>query len=125
MLFSLSSLRRGPALLGLGMGLVICGQFYRDFPIVTAMAIVAWGAILTLYERPRTSRQDILSILNLVIYSSLVCLAIVAQSQHVLRHASGQVHPIMLLDHAAAIVVLLGLCVQVTRRLSQPLVEES
>ena len=125
MLFFFSSLRRGPALLSLGLGLIVCGQFYRELPIVTAMAVVAWGALLTLYERPRTSRQDVLSILNLVIYGSLICLAIIAQSQFVLKHANGRVHPIMLLDHAAAIVFLMGLSIQVMRRLSQPLAEES
>ncbi|MCG8451052.1 MAG: hypothetical protein MI725_15905 [Pirellulales bacterium] len=122
--FSSTSLWRGPVLICAGLLLVVLAQFWSGCPVVTAMAVVAWGAMRTLHAEPRTHRQDLLSIVNLTIYSSLVCLAIVAQSYAVMQRSSELVSLAMLLDHAAAIVLVLGLAAHVTRRLSQPLAEE-
>lgn len=110
----------GHALIVLGMALVIAWQFLPMLPIVTAMALVGRGVILTLQARPRTMRTDSLMLINLCVYASLVCLAIVAQSKQVLQTAGTNVSLSMLLDHSLAIVLLLGLVYEVLSRLSQP-----
>ena len=111
--------RRGDVLIGVGMLIVLAAQFWASLPVVTAIALVGRGAIQTLRSRPRTSRQDSLILLNLSVYGTLVCLAIVAQSNAVLQTSSGASFG-MLLDHAAAIVLLVGLIYGAFARLSQP-----
>ncbi len=91
---------------------------------VTGFAAVGWGAVLTLQTTPRSQRQDFLCLLNLIIYGSLTCLAIAAQSAAVVHEALGQVSMRMLCDHAAGIVLICGLAVQVISRLRQPLPEK-
>jgi len=114
----------GPALLGSGLLIVVLAQFWPGWPVVTGIALVGWGALVALNASPRSRRQDSLSMVNLTVYSSLGCLAIVAQSHAVLRQGADSVSPAMLFDHAAAIVLMLGLAAHVVRRLSQPLAEE-
>lgn len=110
-------------MIAVGLLLVVLAQFWLRVPVVAALALVGWGAVLTLHQRPRTSRQDSLSIVHLTIYSSLICLAIVAQSNCVLQESGNRIHPTMLIDHAAAIVMLIGLAAHVAGRISQPLTE--
>ncbi len=112
--------QRGHLLIGVGMTLILAAQFWTYIPVVAAIALVGRGAVQTLQSRPRTNRQDSLIVLNLSIYSMLVCVAIVAQSNAVMQDAATRVSLSMLLDHAAAIVLLLGLVCGVFLRLSQP-----
>ena len=123
-LFASNAAQRGPALICLGLGLVVLAHFESSGPVVTPLALVGWGALLTLHAKPRTRQQDSLSMLNLVVYSSLVCLAIVAQSHAMLQRPASRISLPMLLDHAGAIVLVIGLAAQVVRRISQPLAEE-
>lgn len=116
---------RGPMLIGLGLALIGLAPFWPASPQVTAIALVAWGALSTLHARPRTSSQDALTMVNLTIYCSLVCLAIVAQSHAVMKQGVESVSAAMIFDHAAAIVLLLGLAGNVVQRLSEPLAEEN
>jgi len=113
-------LQRGYATIGLGVLLIVAAQFWTVLPVVTAIAMIGRGAILTLQSRPRTSRQDSLVVLNLTVYGTLVCLAIVAQSNTVLQASNARVSLGMLLDHATAIVLVTGLIFGVFYRLSQP-----
>ena len=112
--------QRGFVWIGLGLVLVVLAQIWSFFPVVTAIALVGQGAIMTLWTRPRTSYQDSLIVLNLTVYGVLVCLAIVAQSNAVLQDSTAQVTLAMLLDHAAAIVLLAGLIMRNFYRLCQP-----
>ncbi len=111
--------QRSHVLIGVGMLIIFAAQFWASLPVVTAIALVGRGAIQSLRSRPRTSRQDSLILLNLSVYGTLVCLAIVAQSNAVLQTSTGASLG-MLLDHAAAIVLLVGLICSVFVRLSQP-----
>ncbi len=112
--------QRGDVLIGVGMLIVFAAQFWASLPVVTAIALVGRGAVQTLRSLPRTSRQDSLILLNLSVYGTLVCLAIVAQSNAVLQTSTTRASLGMLLDHAAAIVLLVGLICSVYYRLSQP-----
>ncbi len=107
-------------LIGVGLLVVFAAQFWVGAPVVTAIALVGRGVIQAFRSRPRTNRQDSLVMLNLVVYGSLVCLAIVAQSNAVLQTSSTSASLEMLLDHAVAIVLLIGLIYSVFVRLSQP-----
>ncbi len=111
--------QRGDVLIGIGMLTIVAAQFWVGLPVVTAIVLVGRGAIQTLRSRPRTSRQDSLILLNLSVYGTLVCLALVAQSNAVMQ-TSTRVSLGMLLDHAAAIVLLVGLICGVFSRLCQP-----
>lgn len=111
--------QRGHALIALGVFIILAAQLWSSLPVVAAIALIGRGAVLTLQQQPRTSRQDSLVVISLSIYGTLVCLAIVAQSNAVLQHAS-RVSLLMLLDHALAIVLSLGLVCSVFTRLSQP-----
>lgn len=112
--------RRGPALISCGLIVILAGQFWSFLPIVTAIALIGRGAIITLQAPPRTSRQDSLVVLNLSVYGTLVCLAIAAQSNAVLQATATRVNLGMLLDHSVAIVILLGLICRIFYRISQP-----
>jgi hypothetical protein len=111
--------QRGPVLITCGLLVIVAGQFSSAVPIVTGIALIGRGAIVTLQSRPRTIRQDSLALLNLCVYGTLVCLAIVAQSNAILQ-TSGRMSLGMLLDHSAAIVILLGLTWRVFFQISQP-----
>ena len=112
--------KRGHANIGLGMLIIVAAQFWNVLPVVTAIALIGRGAILTLQARPRTSRQDSLLVGNLTVYGTLVCLAIVAQSNLTMQASVARVSLGMLLDHAVAIVLVVGLIFSVYVRLSQP-----
>jgi len=112
--------QQGYVLIGVGMLIIFAAQFWASLPVVTAIALVGRGAIQTLRSRPRTGRQDSLILLNLSAYGTFVCLAIVAQSNAVLQTSASRVSLGMLLDHATAIVLLIGLIYSVFVRLSQP-----
>ena len=123
-LFSHSARQCGPLLICSGLFIIVLTHFWLDWPVVSGIALVGWGALRTLHSGSRSAGQDALSMVNLTIYSSLVCLAIVAQSQVVLKQGAEKASTIMLFDHAAAIMLILGLASHVARRLSQPLAEE-
>ncbi len=112
--------QRADVLIGAGLLIIFAAQFWAGLPLVTAIALVGRGAIQMLRSRPRTSRQDSLLVIHLSVYGTLICLAIVAQSNVVLQTSSAQVSLGMLLDHAVAIVLLVGLICGVFVRLSQP-----
>ncbi len=112
--------RHGHALIGTGVLLIVAAFFLPQVPMVTALALIGRGAVLTLQTNIRTARQDSLVMINLATYGVLVCLAIVAQSNAVLQESQQRVGLMMLLDHAAAIVILLGLVTRVYFRLIQP-----
>lgn len=112
--------QQGYVLIGVGMLIIFAAQYWASLPVVTAIALVGRGAIQTLRSRPRTGRQDSLILLNLSAYGTFVCLAIVAQSNAVLQTSVSRVSLGMLLDHATAIVLLIGLIYSVFVRLSQP-----
>ena len=118
-MFQLLSRQLGYALIAGGLLLILAAQFLASLPVVTAMALVGRGAMLTLQTRPRTARQDSLVLVNLSIYGLLVSLAIVAQSNAVIQESTAQVPLGMLLDHSLAIVLMLGLVCNVYSRLSQ------
>jgi len=112
--------QQGNLLIGLGLALILAAQFWAVLPVVTAIALIGRGAILMLQSGPRSARQDSLAVVHLSVYGTLVCLAIVAQSNAVLQDSLASAQLGMLLDHAAAIVILLGLVCRVFQRLSQP-----
>ena len=112
--------QRGAALISVGLLVIVAALFWPAAPVVAAIALIGRGAVLTLQSSPRTPRQDSLVVVNLAVYSTLVGLAIVAQSNAVLHMSTKPVSLAMLLDHAAAIVILAGLLYRVFSQLSQP-----
>lgn len=111
--------QRGYWFIAGGVLLIVAAQFWTSLPAVTAIALIGRGAVLTLQSRPRTPSQDALILVNLSVYSVLVCLAIVAQSNDVLQSSAAQIRLSMLFDHSAAIVLLAGLIGSVFSRLSE------
>ena len=111
--------QRGPVLISCGLLLIAAGQLSSTMPIVTGIALIGRGAIVTLQSQPRTIRQDSLVLLNLCVYGTMMCLAIAAQSNALLQ-TSQPMGIGMLLDHSVAIVILLGLIFRVFFRISQP-----
>ncbi len=118
--YSTASLTRGPALIGAGLFVIAAAQFWPAVPVIATMVLIGWGSVLTLHSSPRTSRQDTLSLVNLVLYTTLVGLAIVAQSHRALQHVPEQADLAMLVDHSAAIMLLFALAAHVFRRICQP-----
>ncbi len=112
--------QRAHVLIGFGLLIIFASQFWAGLPVVTAIALVGRGAIQTLRSRPRTGRQDSLMVLNLSVYGLLASFAIVAQSNGVMQASAARASLGMLLDHAVAIVLLVGLVCSVFARLSQP-----
>jgi len=112
--------KQGHVCVGLGVLVIAAAQFWTALPVVTSIALIGRGAILTLQSGRRTNRQEALIVVNTAVYGTLVCLAIVAQSNAMLQASMADVSLVMLLDHAAAIVVTAGLIVGVYSRLSQP-----
>jgi len=112
--------QRSDLLISTGILVILAAQFWASLPVVTAIALVGRGAIQSLRSGPRTSGQDSLILLNLSVYGTLICLAIVAQSNAVLQISAARVSLSMLVDHALAIVLLVGLIGSVFFRLCQP-----
>jgi len=112
--------RNGTALIAVGLLVIVAAPYWTAAPIVAAIALIGRGAVLTLQAGPRTTRQDSLVVVNLVVYSTLVGLAIVAQSNAVLHASTEPASLAMLLDHAGAIVILAGLTCRVFSQLGQP-----
>lgn len=116
--------RRGPVLISVGLSTVVAAQIWPALPVVATIVLIGWGAILTLYASPRTARQDALSIINLTVYATLVCLAVIAQTHRASNSPGGRVELLTLVDHSAAIVLLLSLAAHVCRRVFQPLAQD-
>jgi hypothetical protein len=71
----------GPMLIGIGLAVVLASRLFAGIPIAAAMALIAWGSMLTLRER---HMHEMVLVLNFTMYAGIVALAIAAQLD--LRH---------------------------------------
>jgi len=113
---SLDSERRGVLLIGVGLAIVALAQLAAGVPIAAAIVIIGWGTFLSTASRPH---GNLLGLLNLPVYVCLGSLAIASQADAAIDQGAGQVSLILLVDHALAIVLLVGLTIHTVRRLSQ------
>ena len=92
----------GSALIGVGLVIVLAAQFSVSMPVATAMALIGWGALLTVHA-------EALELVNLVIYGVLVSFTIASQTHAAQNSASGQLSLLTTADHVAAVLLLAGL----------------
>jgi hypothetical protein len=72
---SIAADNRGPLLIGVGLAVVLASQLWPAIPLAAAIGLIGLGATLTLNRQ----NNALLSVLNSVVYASLVALAIIAQ----------------------------------------------
>jgi hypothetical protein len=73
---SFTATNHGPTLIGVGLAAILASQLFAGIPIAAAMALIAWGSMLTLRER---HMHELVFILNFAMYAGIVALAIAAQ----------------------------------------------
>jgi hypothetical protein len=86
----------GPMLIGVGLAVVLAAQLFVGIPIAAAMALIAWGSMLTLRER---HMNEVVLVLNFAMYAGIVALGIAAQLN--LRYDS-----VTLCDSVLALAIL-------------------
>lgn len=97
----------GVKLLVIGVAIVLTAQFLPVVPIAGAMAIVAWGTVLTVSQ----NRKCLL--LAAAVYAVLGILAVSSQVDLAIRSPSLAWGMLAALDGAAAVVLLYSLVRQV------------
>ncbi|NOY28888.1 MAG: hypothetical protein GXP28_01565 [Planctomycetes bacterium] len=104
--------KNGPALIAAGMMIVLTAILYPGVPIASAVLLIGYGALLTLFARP--SRQELFGLMSLTVYASLGCLAVAAQT----HAATGGLGYVLMADHLLATALLALLIKTVLQRLS-------
>lgn len=66
----------GPTLIGVGLAVVLASHLFSGVPIAAAMALIAWGSMLTLRER---HMHEVVLVLNFAMYAGIVALAIATE----------------------------------------------
>ena len=87
--FSQNSQPTGLMLIGLGLGIVLATQIFPAIPVAAAMMLIGWGATQILATG--NGRSQLLLFANLVIYATLGCFAIAAQSHTAMQGSAGQI----------------------------------
>jgi hypothetical protein len=106
--------RRGAALIGVGLTVVVAAHLVAGVPIAAATVLIGWGTLLTVASRPHGGP---LAMLNLPVYGCLGSFAIASQTHAALGSNVGRLP--LLVDHALALVLLVGLTIDTARRLLQ------
>jgi len=86
-------------------------------PIAAAMALIGWGATLSLLDNRNADKREILATLNLVVYVLLVGLAMGAQTHAAQASIGGRLHWFVWADHLLAAGLLVSLTWLALRRL--------
>ena len=102
---------RGPALIAAGMAVVLAALLWPSVPIASAVMLIGYGALLTVFARP--GQQELLGLVNLAVYALLGCLAVAAQTHAGINGTLDRVSNLQLADHLVA-TVLLALLIRTT-----------
>ena len=102
---SITADNRGQLLIGSGLAIVLAAQLWPSIPLAAAIAVIGWGATLTLN---RHHHNEPLLALNLVVYFSLAGLAILAE-------LSFRSDLLVLIDVSLALVLSLSSLIYTTR----------
>jgi hypothetical protein len=113
---SLDSSKRGAALIVVGLAVVVVAQFEAGVPIAAAIVLVGWGALDNIASRPRSGG---LALLNLPVYGCLGSFAIASQTHAALGSNVDRLSLLLMVDHALAIVLLVGLTIHTVQRALQ------
>jgi hypothetical protein len=113
---SLESSKRGAALIGVGLAVVVAAQFKAGVPIAAAIVLIGWGTLISIASRPRSGG---LALLNLPVYGCLGSFAIASQTHVALGSDVGRLSLLLPVDHALAMVMLVGLTIHTVRCLLQ------
>ena len=113
------SRQRAPALIFCGLAVVLWSQVWPVVPIASAVVLIGWGATLAVLNR--AGRQEWLALTNLAVYLSLTCLTVVAQTNAALTGPAGRVETLVLIDHLAAVALLVIVTRGVLRQVIEPL----
>jgi hypothetical protein len=73
---SSTATNHGPTFIGTGLAVVLAAHVFAGVPIAAAIALIAWGSMLTLKAR---QQHEVLIALNLATYLSIVALAMLAE----------------------------------------------
>ncbi len=92
----------GVALIGVGLVIVMAAQLAGGIPVAAAMALIGWGALLTVLT-------EALALVNLIVYAVLVGFTIASQTHAAQNSAAGQLSLLTTTDHVAAVLLLAGL----------------
>ena len=101
-----ASEKTGAALIGIGLAIVLAAQAVGGVPVAAAMALIGWGASLTLLRRTRNNTPVLV---NLVVYAVLVSFTIASQAHAAQTNSGGELGLLTLTDHLLAGVLLIGL----------------
>jgi len=96
--------KNGPALIVVGMTIVLAALCWPGVPIAAAIMLIGYGALLTAFTRP--GRQELLALISLAVYTSLGCLAVAAQTHAAINGPTGRVELFHLADHLLATALL-------------------
>ncbi len=92
--------KNGPALIAAGMMVVLTAILWPGVPIASAVMLIGYGAMLTVFAR--SGRQELLGLMSLAVYASLGCLAVAAQT----HAATGHLGYVLMADHLLATAML-------------------
>ena len=93
--------------------MVIVAQLVGGLPVAVAMALIAWGVLLTLLMQPLSQK---LALLNLVVYAVLVGFTIASQAHAAQQGVHGRLNLLTLVDHLLAVALLVALVEYTLRR---------
>lgn len=77
-IISNNTTKPGPLAIGLGLAIVLANQLWPIVPLAAAMAIIGWGAALTIQA---DFNSPAILALNQIVYLALTAFAILAESQ--------------------------------------------
>ena len=114
----------GPLWITAGVAWIALAQIPEGLPMATAVAVIGSGA-MELVNRRRCRLPDgygppggIVLLVNLLVYVALAGLTIAAQWDLALRSPAGRLGPLMVMDHALAMGLLLHLTWRTTNCLT-------
>jgi len=108
-------LASGPLWIAMGVAWVALAQIGAGLPMATAVAVIGCGTMGLVGQRRRQHPRShcmpagIVSLINLLVYIALTGLTIAAQWDLALRSPAGHPGPLMAVDHALAMLLLLRL----------------
>ena len=106
-----------PWLIVAGLGIVVASQAGLSLPIAGAIAMIGWGAARAMAGKNAPRHAGLTALLNLVIYTSLACLAMAAQTDAAMANSQRLALSLALLDCALATLLLVVLTLSTVRQL--------
>jgi len=119
-LFSQNAQQRGLLLIGFGLCALLAAQLFPVIPVAAAMMLIGCGATQLLASG--TLRSLPLLAIHLMVYTTLIGLAIAAQSHTASSGPARSISWMLWADHGVAVLLLLVTIKWLMERISSPTV---